>query len=135
MAGFVGLAFPGTRVAVGRKMRLAGAVLAASLLLTGAAFAAFHTTNGIYHGIGSTNGGGLGSGQPYAGASTSGSDYLNAGMYHQNDNGTWNTQCYVNYSQLFAQCSGAWGTAPCRKYAWTSGYYTMAWHGMRSAAC
>lgn len=133
MASFAGLRFPPRQVV--RRMRFAGAVLAAFLLLAGAALAAFHTTNGIYHGIGSTDGGGLGSGRPYAGASTSGSDYLNAGMYHQNDNGTWNQQCYANYSQLFAQCSGDWGTAPCRKYAWTSGYYTMAWHGMRSAGC
>lgn len=109
------------------------------LCLAGIALAGFHTTNSIYHGLGSTTGGGVGAGQPYAVASSNVNDWVGAGMYHQFDNGSWNQQCFA-HAQFNASCIGDWGSAPCKKYAWTQatrpgGAVVMGWHWIRGTSC
>lgn len=121
-----------------------GAVVILCLLaFAGVATAAFHTSGGIHHGIGSTTGGGVGSGQPYA---RSGEDfdldtwYYFAGMYHLREDGGLNQQCYVGGAPYYAKCDGNWGVEPCKKRAytrgWVSGYGDVSpWHWMRGSSC
>lgn len=117
--------------------------LGLALLLAGVALAAFHTTGGVYHGIGSSEAGGVGSGQPYAYSgyappNDNSFTYL-AQMYHLQDNGGLHQQCSVQ-SKSWARCWGNWGTQPCRKRAYTYGHranwgYLSPYHWMRGATC
>lgn len=120
-----------------RRLLALAVAVAGCLSLAGVASAAFHTTAGVNHGIGSTTGGGLGAGSPYASASTAPfGPSLRAGMYHLRDDGGWNLQCVMEgYNSV--SCAGDWGSTPCRKYAWTSAGngFTMAWHGMNGSGC
>lgn len=116
-----------------------GAVVALLLLcFAGVAFGAFHTIGTVYHGLGSSNGGGLGSGNPLARALNidccQGVQVI-AGVYHLRDDGGWNTQCVTPFQLNIAECQGTWGSAPCRKYAWTQAINQYAWHPHGSTAC
>lgn len=124
-----------------RAISVSLAAAAALLCSAAVAFAAFHYTNEVYHGIGSTTGGGVGAGKPYAQAQSTYADHLEAAMYHLDNQGNLHRQCTSTVVYWNAYCEGdAWGTMPCRKRAYTrafrsSGLYTMVPHWMRGATC
>lgn len=124
---------------VGKRVVPVGAVaLLLVLCLAGVAAAAFHTLGNVYHGLGSSTGGGLGSGQPRSLAQNldgSVGRWVNAGVYHLRDDGGWNQQCLTGWQANGAFCDGDWGSAPCRKHAWTEALSVYAWHPHGSPSC
>jgi hypothetical protein len=125
-----------------RRMLAVLPLAALSLLVFAAlAFAAFHTTNGSYHGIGSSTGGGVGAGLPMSYSQHNLYDVEHiARMYHVYDNGVHNQQCSAGPTHGAAFCYGNWGTAPCQKRAYTQSFIVgigdqSGWHWMRGASC
>lgn len=129
-----------TRRRLGGKALVVVVIALVSIALgAGAAIAALHTINGVYHGLSSSQNCGLGCGRPVASAESLGNG-MKAGMYHKRDDGGWSQQCFVGPVNVRAACAGDWGSTPCRKYAWTDAvrdsdrFVVMGWHGMNSEA-
>jgi hypothetical protein len=115
-----------------------------TLVAAGIALAAFHTVNQWYHGIGNHFNAWTGTEHPRAITSQGWADgtlgWAQAGVYHLRDDGGWSTQCFAQKGGD-TWCDGQWGSAPCRKYAWSSGSgagnpnRVLSWHGHNKASC
>lgn len=115
-------------------MAVAAAAIAVFLSTVGVAFAYYHTTNGVLHGLenqiwGHTH-------VPKAATNAPGSAWSTAEIRHYFDDGSWNRQC-EDADWGSAYCEGTWGTAPCQKryVGGADGYLARHWVRYQSPPC
>jgi hypothetical protein len=117
-----------------RSIAVAVAALVIFLSTAAVAFAYFHTTNGVLHGLEDQIWGT--SHYPKGATNAGGSAWSTAEVRHYFDDGSYNTQC-TDTGWGSAYCEGNWGTAPCQKryVGGADGYLSRHWVRWVSPPC
>lgn len=117
-----------------RSIAVAVGALAIFLSSVAVAFAYFHTTNGVYHGLEDQIWGV--SHYPKGATNSPGGAWSTAEVRHYFDDGNYNTQC-TDAGPGSAYCEGTWGSAQCQKryVGGADGYMARHWVRWQAPPC